>query len=420
MVSAADQSLVERDPSLTGLRLLLDEDRLTTALCNALGEAPGQGVNVDYLRYKPGVNCIARFRFGERQGYLKAFAGGGKGKIAKALQANDDTPTRDPVIRLADASVVCRFFPQDARLPALARLATDDARKDMFERVFKTEPAWREARFEVLNYKPERRFVARLQLDDHRQATLKLFNDKAFAATRRSRKKLNLPEGLRLPRWIGGSKNLRALAFEWLPGVTLDTQFRRSGGRGAAAAGSAIARLHASEQPALGKRKVKSRAVVIDSLAQQLTTLAPKLTPLVETLSDELRTWSSALEPVRRPIHGDFYAQQVIVDNGNIGVIDMDSAHLGDPRDDLGSFLAHMERASMLDTVNRAILEKRRIEFLEGYTQQGHGQPPEKLDPFVAYHLFKLSPRPFRGREPAWHERTERLLERCRALLARR
>lgn len=418
MLGDADHAIVERDPELPGLAVLLDAERLDAALRSSTNREPGQAAAVTYLRYKPGVNCIARFRFGDREGYAKAFGRGEKSKLAKALQASESDAATEPAFRLPDDHVVCRFFPRDARLPALAGLGSEETRQAMFERVFKEDSSWRDACFHTLNYKPERRFVARLDHPDGRRATLKLFNERDFAATRRSRKKLNLPDGLRLPDWIGGSKALRALVFEWLPGETLDAQLRRGNLDGVTQAGSAIARLHASEQPALGKRRQTPRQEVIATLSRQLSHLAPDLGEAIDRATSGLMAWAGSLEPPRRPVHGDFYAQQVILGNGTVGIIDMDSAHLGDPGDDLGCFIAQLERQSIRGTIDEADRDRARSALLAGHGQGPAGPGSDGLDPFVAFQLFKLTPRPFRDREPRWHAQTDRLLRRCVALLA--
>src|SRR5699024_1419777 len=56
MLPPAEQSLVDRDPDLPGLALLLDRDRLTRWLGSLLGRSVT--VRRHHLRYKPGTSCV--------------------------------------------------------------------------------------------------------------------------------------------------------------------------------------------------------------------------------------------------------------------------------------------------------------------------------------------------------------------------
>lgn len=414
MLNTHEQSIVSRDPGVRGLELLLNPSLLAAALQSQLGLTTAASGTITYLRYKPGVNCVARFELNGRVGYAKAFGRDSKNKIHKALHRHGPTPGHPTsIVLIPDEHVVCRFFPLDAELPALSKLGDDRERQILFERVFKEDDSWKTANFHLLNYKPERRFVARLDHAEGRMATLKLLSTREFSAVRRSRKKLNLPQQLSLPDWIGGSKNLRAMAYEWLPGQTLETCLRQGHPTDAGRAGSAIAHLHLSSQPALGKRKTKSHAEVLYSLVGQLAFLAPDLAPAASLFAERLNDWFAERTELRQPIHGDFYDRQVIVGGREIGVIDFDGAHLGHPFDDLGCFLAHLERRRVQGVIDDEICGQARSALLEGYTTVVSDCDWTELDMHTAYHLFKLLPHAFRDRESEWPEHTVLMLRQC-------
>ena len=50
----------------------------------------------------------------------------------------------------------------------------------------------------------------------------------------------------------------------------------------------------------------------------------------------------------RRPIgsaaiHGDFYTKQVLIDSDCAAILDLDDAAIGEPEQDLGNFLGHLD-----------------------------------------------------------------------------
>lgn len=419
MLSAHDRSLVERDASLKGLRYLLDAGSLRELLAETLAPALLEGMSVDYLRYKPGVNCIARLHLKSGFAYAKAFAADAGGKLAKARQLPEvKGPSGLGRIFLDDPAIMLHFFPNDIELPAIAEFANPVTRQPFLQRVFKTNPAWSEADYTALNYKPERRYVARLTRADGRSASIKFYCSKEFQTIRRSRKKFKLPHGLRIPQWIGGSKNHRVMAYSWLPGVTLASRITSGHWEEAYRAGEAVARLHRSEQPALDKRGTKNWREMLESLAGQLGHLIPELAGEADELAGRLAAWVQGRESQRCPIHGDFYDKQVIIQEHAIGIIDSDRIQLGDPELDLGCFMAHLERRRIDGVLSPEQVEKARAALLDGYRAAAPADfSPRDMNVYTAFNLFQLSHHPFRDRRPDWGEQTASLLARCGRLL---
>ena len=61
VLSHPDRALVQRDQLIPGLAHVLDTGRLGAVLTTTLPDAGIERVTVEYLRYKPGSNCLARF-----------------------------------------------------------------------------------------------------------------------------------------------------------------------------------------------------------------------------------------------------------------------------------------------------------------------------------------------------------------------
>jgi len=73
IAGTADAELAQRDRALPGLEVLLDDERLTTVLDEALPHAHLRRAEVSYLRYKPATNCLARCRLTVAGGSLEAY-----------------------------------------------------------------------------------------------------------------------------------------------------------------------------------------------------------------------------------------------------------------------------------------------------------------------------------------------------------
>ncbi len=64
MLDWDDQDLVSRDPALPGLASVLDPERLAEELVT-LGLDDLGPIELDYVRYKPGISCLVRFSLGD-------------------------------------------------------------------------------------------------------------------------------------------------------------------------------------------------------------------------------------------------------------------------------------------------------------------------------------------------------------------
>lgn len=422
MLNAHDHSLIERDAALTGLRYLLDTACLRELFEQSLAAAVPEGLRVSYLRYKPGVNCTARLDTESGLAYAKAFALDVAGKLQKARQRPAVAgPHGVGRVCLDHAGIMLSFFPNDIALPSVTCLADPATRPRFLERIFKADPTWSEASYTPLNYKPERRFVARLTRPDGRHASIKFYSKKEFKAIRSSRKSFKRPPGLPISSWIGGSKSHRVMAYSWLPGVTLNSRLEAGHCEEAYLAGEAIARLHLNPQPALGQRGPGDLATILASLGKQLGYLIPDLARKADELAVGLGRWLQERDRQSRIIHGDFYDKQVVIQDGSVGIIDSDRMQMGDPGLDLGCFMAHLERRRIEGALTPEQVNKTGSALLEGYRDASPaGLHPRDIHAFTAVSLFQLSHHPFRDRRTDWAEQTHALLARCDELFTDR
>ena len=275
-----EHSLIRRETALPGLGLLLQPDLIRERLrsmsaCNDPGELTG-----GYLRYKPGMNCIARLEFVRNDkpyfAYAKAFGADAAIKFKKACELEQ---VRGPLgpgrVVLEKEQILFSVFPNDSKLKSLARFQQSGFSERMIDRIFKAGETWESASFRILNYKPERRLVGRLTGQSGQSALVKFFSNTDFDKVRHSRKHTVVPSDVKIPEWIGGSKEHQTVAYSWLTGTTLREQDTQNLAETTRLAGLAIARFHNSEQPRFKKRSRRLETNRIRNLARNLSFLLP-------------------------------------------------------------------------------------------------------------------------------------------------
>lgn len=422
MLTSADQTLVDRDAALTGLRTALDPDALVAALKPHWPEV--EGGTATYVRYKPGVNCLVAHRLVVDgrfvEVYAKTYRAEDRAKLEKARLRAREQGFGDGVIDLPEAGVVVYVFPHDAKLRVLGKLTDDRERRRLFRRVFPQDQGLRAATPHLLRYKPERRYVARLDVDGEPRAVLKAHGSTRFERLRHTPRAFKSEGDVHIAERIGHSDRHGILAYEWLPGRLLnqawldgdpiESDAYRVGGALATLHGQSGKRLHPLER-AVELRHLEAVAASIKPL---LPETAPHAFDLAARLADRLR----GLPVVHRPLHGDFYGKQVLLAPERVNVLDLDGSVKADPALDLGNFIAHLERDRLRHGVAGERVEALREPFLAGYFDRADADDvAERLSVYAAIRLFLLVPHPFRFREPDWSERTTALLDRVEVLL---
>lgn len=421
-----DLDLAGRDPALPGLATLLHPAAFATAVQPFLPKDSAGTVRATYVRYKPGMNCLVAYEF-ESAGltiplYATAYRPEDHVKLHKAVTRLEATPeSRSGGFVLPDEHVVVSIFPNDRRLPALRSLVDSSRGRRLLQRVFVDRPDLWRGSLTPLHYKPQRRCVTRLDVDGHPSTAIKFFGSSGYQAAHRAARAFVSANTLRTPCVIGRSGRHRLLAFEWLPGELLSEAIVdgaiESGQM--ALVGTALAELHEQRPqclPRLSRELEISRlGTVADSVGFVCPSVARRAASLLARFTAELGNINS----LAVPIHGDFYAKQVLLQDERVAVFDFDGAAIGDPAADFGNFLAHLERDVLRGRLDESRVALTREDLLRGYHRAGRLPGDGRIDLYTAIGLFALAPHPFRFREPGWVRRTEALLERTEAILDR-
>jgi hypothetical protein len=412
----AMENLAKRDSGIAGLGTILEPERLAEAVHARLGRATIDDIRLDYIRYKPGMNCIARYVLkagGQKvNAYAKAHGPDAPCKMEKAeVGRTSGTPLGPGRILLDNESVVFSIFPNDSKLKAIQALAIEEEKEKLLRRVFGAGSLWQEGEFDQsLNYKPERRYVARIKHPSGDLAILKFHTPQGYRRVLSNQQAVNV---------IGYSQRRAVIAHRWLDGDTL-RDISNSGWlrtHHIVFAATALAAFHggSTENHALPDRSAQLDA--IHTLGVQIGFLLPHLGTRAICIAHALGALLAAEEPVFSPVHGDFYDKQVVIRGTDAVLIDMDEVRLDDPMVDLGNYAAHMERRVISGRQSRVQCQQHLRTLVSAYELQRGAVSETRLRLYVALSLFRLIHRPFRDFEKCWPERIQDILERVEKLI---
>ena len=420
----ATSDLIRKDSSIPGLGLLLDPARLLEGLHTQLDISRVDSIKLNYLRYKPAMNCLARYELHTHGqticAYAKAHGQDAGIKVDKSRERSVVDGILGPGrVVLEDRQIIFSTFPNDAKLVNLQCLSDTTYRKRLFNRVFGPDSEWQESALgETLNYKPERRYVVRLNRADGEYALAKFYTRSGYARAHAISRKLTRSRHGFFPEIIGRSKKYMVVAYRWQPGTTL-RQLNTDGTLSSSdlvATAEALAEFHASGSDGLAIPEPGVQLARLGELANQLGVLLPHLDQRAKSAARKLAHWLDTEAPVRQPVHGDFYDKQAIANNGKVKLIDLDAACLGNPLLDLGSYIAHLERQVGNHAISATMLETQKDTLLSAYEQLTGSICADHLNRYIALGLFDLIHQPFRDWSLDWPAQTELLLERVEAL----
>lgn len=233
------------------------------------------------------------------------------------------------------------LYPNDPALPALRAAVFTDAAAVLLSRLGLEASG---LRVEVAAYRPGKRAVVCMRTN-HSTIFLKVVKPNVVEALR-SRHDYWLSAGIPVPRVIAwapdGLVALEALpgieAIEIVPRLAVNNDFVDAVGRLTAA----FARIP-SEAPARA-----SLVRRLDWYTRGLYTIAPTHRPGIAAVHSRIaaRIAAASPPPALVTIHGDLHLAQLFVDPVSphpvLGILDIDTAGIGDPADDAAALWAHL------------------------------------------------------------------------------
>ncbi len=455
MLSTPDADVVRRETRLAAMRTILDPERMLELLRRERPDSGLEALRCTYVRYKPGTRVLVGYESRDDRGRVvlmhawgvpdadaKKLRKGWERALAAAIAGQGgEKPVRVPGLNL-----LVSFFPYDRRLPALARVlgpgsyhGTSGLRgRDRHS--IHPEPV--EAA--CLSYKPERRAVFRVGAEGaldtlgippgawgRGSAALRFYTPhgfrpayrgiRAFSSGTEVEPSVGGAPSFRLPRLLGRRRSLSILLLNWIEGSRIPVESWGTPGIGIALArdaGRRLAALHGSPAERLVQRGIPSAGTGLWRAGRgTASVLHPGegrgIRRVVRDLHQALRA-PSAGQARAVPIHGDLHPDQLLsCSDGQLGLIDLDRARLGEGIEDLASFVAHLERRALEGQLPPPEVSSLEAAILDGYAEAGGRIDLARYDLHRRAALLRLAPRPFRERSPDWFTVTRALLARA-------
>ncbi len=367
MLLTADKNLIQREPFLPGLRVLLDDAALLEYLQLTWPQLQWRSLHSRYIRYKPQTNCLVALeaQVSKAQGpwqslwlYAKAFRMDDDAKLQKWQQR----PGMSQVLGIGrwiwlEASVKLSVLPNDAKLKSLIKLLEPHHQAPTIAKLLPAKRISNTGQLRLLRYKPERRLVAQWCCQDTPQALIKAYTAPNYEKAWRHANGFQSQPELAIAPLIGKRDKYHLLAWDWLSGVPLPDWMSDPGFShdDLSRVGVALAQLHRQGPSHLKHLNLTHQRQTLLQLADWIGFLLPSWRLEAVEVAQILSQRLMQLPSLTTAIHGDFYADQVLWRDDRIAIIDLDRAALGHPAQDIGNFIAHLERQALLGgTILRA------------------------------------------------------------------
>lgn len=421
MKAYATSIRIPQDPGLPQLELALDPDRILPLLQLPEFAAPPQNCSVQYLRYKPGTNCIVLYKIQLPEGqqtwaYGKLTSNGRESRPSDEIRLSHYYP---------DHKLSLCVFPRDLQIPSLSLLA-HPLRSELLKGVVSSG---KRSRFEAhvdawtpIRYKPERRCVMRgsyqtkaigqPEARDNKDFYAKFYAEPIdrLAGWHRYFSRLNRPGFLVAPL-LGYGRRRRLLLLREVQGVPLINSCLESGvgdDGSVTVLARALAAFHRLDPP-LGAAPLQLTSVLAQS-AETLQRLLPECTVSPVDIAEEL-TGTMPRENPNRLLHGDFYHDQILIRKRKSAVLlDLDRLTIGDPAFDLANFCAQLRFLSLRGGISAPDARRISERFVESYLQESGEASIRRLRWYFGASLFLLALWPFRHFDRDWPELTGRLI----------
>ncbi len=423
MLSLPDATLVQRDAAIPGLGVLLDDDAFVRVLQAALPERPIAFARSTYVRYKPRMNCLVAYQL-TLDGtvvdvYAKAHRGDADDKLRKTRERTSVQGALGPgCVVLDEHQITIWALPNDGKLRGLTPLFDPHKQPKLLCKLLPGRVIGQQPRLHTLRYKPERRYVAQLAHGTKPQAVVRVYASNAYPFAVQNAGAFRSQGMLRVARRLGRSRRHGIIVMEWIEGRCLtDVLGAPDGVAAVMATGTALALLHRQAPSGLTQRTHADEIAHLRAVADGVGVICPDLAPPTRALAAQLAAYGNQLPTVMAATHGDFYADQVLLTDNGVALLDLDRAAWGDPAVDLGVFIAHLLYDGLRNATGNEHVARLREAFLAGYAADG--RMLARIEIYTAIGLLLLAPDPFRRRIPNWPTQMAALIEQAQAIADR-
>ncbi len=422
MLSTAEEKLVQRDEAITGMKMVMDPDIFLDALRTTQPWLNVSSVQLTYIRYRPTRFCLVSYRINTPSAAepLLTHVTAYNQKFWRKLSI----PDNNHHVALQD-HVLLSIFPGDHKLIALAQLMNRQNRQTILKNLEPVDvtalPENISTEIETLSYKPQRRYVGRIHFEHGTSALLKHYREREYHSSAVTTV-IDCPATARLrtPRLLGRLQRDHSLLFEWLPGQLLNSKTIAAPTATAFLyeIGAALAEFHTLATDGLKQRTLSMKVDKLSAVATTIAQLHPPLATFSQDLAADISQKLLQEALVAQRIHGDFTPNQIVLmDKGQIAIVDHDENVCGNPVEDLGLFIACLFRYEYKRLITRQQNESLIDALLEGYQFTAQQQVTKTLHYHIATAMFTVTHRPFRNHQTNWPEEIQVMLERVNDIL---
>ncbi|MBI4312076.1 MAG: aminoglycoside phosphotransferase family protein [Chloroflexi bacterium] len=325
-----------------------------------------RGLAINRMTYSPGGKCAIMYdaRFGEspespRQPLLVSFDKGDRLQKAYELRYGDSgVGTGGRAVYLPEYRCLVELFPDDWNLPSLAMTMDPKQAAEFLARVG-VEGA-EAPLIEVLSYRIHRRCVLRYggETPDGAAGVVGKVYAPGVQIEEIARKLEALRaqakgKGVIVQTPLGVAQELNMLMLGWVPGAAMSIMLEKARSRSEAEetarlAAQVLATLHTFRLDGTEVRVVESELAHVRQRSRRLPVVVPRLGRQAGAILNQIEPLVGALSPVAPALlHGDYKPGQLVVNGGQVAVIDVDRVCVGDPAVDVGNFMAALQEMTL-------------------------------------------------------------------------
>jgi aminoglycoside phosphotransferase len=374
------------DPKLPALALLLGPQaaHLLEVLVEPLGGSI-RSARIGQVRYVPAKSATVQY---------EAEVDVGSATSHTTFIATSGVAVSGEVVRLdADGIGIAAWgYPHDPFLPGLASAADPHAAGRLLADLGATSTTVTVRR---RAYRAGRRAVVEVRCGPD-SIYLKVVRPSQVAALQETHGRMT--GQVPVPRSLGWSDELGIIALQALRGRPL----RKAIQAGTLDLPSAAALTQLLDRlPSIDRPAAPGPLDRVASHVRLISAIMPELRHRLEAFADEVATVS--VEPLQ-PTHGDFHAGQILVDGTAIvGLVDVDTAGMGQRSDDLARLLAQMSTLA-ISSPQRDLLDRYGRALITGFDRL---VDPVGLRLRVAAAVLGFATGPFRVQTANWPDETD-------------
>lgn len=385
---------------MPALEVLLGPDApevLSTGLSPAGGTV--DEARLSQVRYLPGKSVTVQYRVKLRNG---------DGTTTEGMMVASSglrVPEGTTLLESGDIRIAVWRFPNDPFLPGLAPASDPPRTADLLTRLGVPTDS---VKIRTRAYRAGRRAVLQAG-SDVGTIYVKVLRPGRIADLQRIH--VELAPHLPIPHSLGWSQQLGIVAMQALGGTTLRHSLE-TGVLELPSPDALTGLLDQFPEPAAGAKTVVGACRRAGEHSRLLGAVLPAASRQLDAIVSNVSQVEDDDPPVA--VHGDFHASQLLIDGGHIvGLVDVDTAGIGQRADDLATILGQLATVGSI-AKNPAPIDEYRALLLDAFERH---TDPASLRRRVAAVILGLATGPFRVQLADWPEATRRRLALAREWL---